>query len=279
VTIDLDAYLARIGYDGPRVPTAGVLRELHRLHPQAIAYENLSPLLGRPVPLDDVSLQGKMLRDGRGGYCYEQNLLFAAALTALGFRWRLLTGWPRWGVPAQTPRPRIHAMLLVQVEGEEWLCDVGFGGNTLTAPLLARSREVQETPHEPARLINKDATQPERLMIQTEINNAWHDLVELDFSRQTFAELEMANWFTSAHPKSRFRNELFVARPDEGCRYVMLDNVLSIYRMKGENERRILASTAEIRDALHDLMHIRLPHDPSLDTTLSRIAANPRTQA
>jgi N-hydroxyarylamine O-acetyltransferase len=270
--IDLDAYFKRIGYSGDRKPTFETLRTLVRLQPQTIAYENLSPLLGQSVPLDDAALQHKMLYSGRGGYCYEQNLLLGGALTALAFKWRLLTGWPRWRVPAETPRPRIHAMLLVDVEGEEWVCDVGFGGNTVTAPLLARSRAEQITPHESARLFPRDELQKDRLMVQVKIAGEWCDLVEFDFSRQTFAELEMANWFTSMHPKSRFRNELFVARTDEGCRHVMLDNVMTTYRINVENQRRILKSSQDLRDALVDTMGIRLPDDRGLDPLLTRIA-------
>ena len=45
--IDLDAYCRRVGYDGPRSATLDTLRALHRLHPQAIAFENLDPLLAR----------------------------------------------------------------------------------------------------------------------------------------------------------------------------------------------------------------------------------------
>ncbi len=64
---DLNAYLARIGYDGPRTATLDTLRAVHRLHPAAIPFENLNPLLGLPVLLDAESLQDKMVHSGRGG--------------------------------------------------------------------------------------------------------------------------------------------------------------------------------------------------------------------
>ncbi len=49
---DLSAYFARISYDGPRTATLQTLRAIQLLHPQAIAFENLNPLLGLPVRLD-----------------------------------------------------------------------------------------------------------------------------------------------------------------------------------------------------------------------------------
>ena len=84
-TFDLDAYLSRIGYTGPRTASLTTLRAIHALHPAAIPFENLDPLLKRPVRLNLASLQAKLVAERRGGYCFEQNIPFAAALEALGF--------------------------------------------------------------------------------------------------------------------------------------------------------------------------------------------------
>ena len=69
--IDLDAYFERVGYSGPREPTLEVLKALELAQPAAIAFESLDPLLGRPVRLDPASLEAKLVRGGRGGYCFE----------------------------------------------------------------------------------------------------------------------------------------------------------------------------------------------------------------
>jgi N-hydroxyarylamine O-acetyltransferase len=266
--IDLEAYFRRIGYSGDRKPTLATLRELHRLQPAAIAFENLSPLLGHPVPIDPASLHRKMVADGRGGYCYEQNLLLASVLEALGFSFRHLTGWPRWQVAPGRLLPRTHLLLLVAIGGENWLTDVGFGGNTLTAPLRLADRGEQPTPHEPARLIEREDT----LVIQPKIKNEWLDLVAFGLEHQNFAELEMGNWFTSTHPRSRFRNELFLARSDAGVRYGLLDNVLTTHRLNGGTERRTLTNAVDIRDAITDVFRVRLPNDSQLDAALTRMA-------
>ena len=78
-SFDLDAYLARIGYDGQRTPDVETLRGITRHHPQAIPFENLDPFLRRPVLLDTASLQQKIVHNGRGGYCFEHNLLLGTA--------------------------------------------------------------------------------------------------------------------------------------------------------------------------------------------------------
>src|SRR4051812_12177646 len=151
--IDLGAYFRRIGYSGERAPTRETLRVLHRRHAEAIPFENLDPLLGRPVRLDASSLEQKMVRDGRGGYCFEQNLLFFHALKALGFSVLGLAARVLWNVPEGVITPRSHMLLRVDVGDEPYIADVGFGGQVLTGPLRLEPDTEQATPHEPFRLL------------------------------------------------------------------------------------------------------------------------------
>ena len=145
---DLAAYLDRVGYRGPVAPTLEVLRALHRLHPAAIAFENLDPFLGRPVELDIESLQRKIVEGGRGGYCFEQNLLFMEALGAIGFPVSGLGARVLWRQPDDAITPRGHMLLRIELDGRIWVADVGFGGLTQTAPLLLEPGLEQQTPHE-----------------------------------------------------------------------------------------------------------------------------------
>src|SRR2546422_1681671 len=119
VTIDLDAYFTRIGYAGVRRPTMETLRALHLAHATHISFENLDVLLGRPILLDLESLQAKLVRGRRGGYCFEQNALFAAVLERLGFTVTRLAARVRMGVTRVLPRT--HMALAVEVDGGSWL--------------------------------------------------------------------------------------------------------------------------------------------------------------
>ncbi|HVW68900.1 MAG TPA: arylamine N-acetyltransferase, partial [Steroidobacteraceae bacterium] len=85
-TVDVAAYFRRIGYSGPGTPTLETLAALHLLHPQAIPFESLDPLLKRPIGLTPGALQRKLIHEGRGGWCFEHNLLLADVLRALGFQ-------------------------------------------------------------------------------------------------------------------------------------------------------------------------------------------------
>ena len=208
MSIDLDAYFKRIGYGGPHEASLSALRELHYLHPQAIPFENLDPLLKRPVKLDPASLQAKLVEAGRGGYCFEHNTLFAHVLRGLGFAVQEATARVRWSVPPGVKTPRTHCLLFVEAEGEDYLVDVGFGGNVLTGPLKLASRDEQETPHEPFRLIEED----DRVVQQAKLNGEWTPLYAFDFAETHPADYELGNWFTSAHPNSIFVNGLLGAR-------------------------------------------------------------------
>ena len=127
--LDLDAYLARIGYDGPREPTLEVLRAIHAAHPAAIPFEAIDVLLDRGVDISLPAVQAKLIAGRRGGYCFEQNTLFLAVLRELGFDVEPLLARVVWMRPADAPAgPRTHMVLRVTLEGRPWLADVGFGG-------------------------------------------------------------------------------------------------------------------------------------------------------
>lgn len=267
--IDLDAYFKRVGYDGPRDASLATLRRLHELHPQSIPFENLDPLLGRPVKLDLGSIQDKLVGGGRGGYCFEHNSLMAAVLRALGYSVKEATGRVRWGVPEGMRTPRTHCLLFVEAEGERYLTDVGFGGNVLTGPLHLETRDAQTTPHEEFRLVDEG----NGIVVQeVNIDGQWLQTYAFDFSDAPPIDYELGNWYTSAHPSSIFVNGLMGARAEEGRRYGLRDNQLAVHTMGGKTEKTTLKSAAELRDALTDLFKLRLDGLVGLDDKLARLA-------
>ncbi|CCB71982.1 arylamine N-acetyltransferase family protein [Streptantibioticus cattleyicolor] len=127
--LDLDAYLDRLGYDGDRTPGLATLRALHRAHVLTLRWDNLDVILRGRVSLDLGDIQDKLVRRGRGGYCFEHVLLHAAALERLGFRFTGVQGRVLMG--SDKIRPATHAMLVVEADGGRWLSDVGFGASPL----------------------------------------------------------------------------------------------------------------------------------------------------
>src|SRR5579875_2431614 len=125
--LDLDAYLARIGLRGR--PS---LAEVHRAHVAAIPFENLDSRRGVPVSLELADLERKLVAERRGGYCFEHNLLFAAALRALGLQVEPMLA--RVGDRENANRSLSHLFLRVRDRAAVWHADVGFGAGTLNEP-------------------------------------------------------------------------------------------------------------------------------------------------
>lgn len=264
---DLPAYLGRIGYTGDRAPSYETLCAVHRLHATAIAFENLSPLLRQPVLLDLEHLQQKLVRGGRGGYCFEQNGLLRAALLRLGFRVTGLAARVMWNIPEGVLTPRGHMLLRVDLDDGPWIADVGFGGLTLTAPLRLAPGVEQPTPHEPFRLLAAG----DAYIMQARLGQEWRPLYRFDLHEQLPPDYEVTSWYLSNHPSSHFVTSLIAARPDHGCRYALRNAQLSVHRLDGSSERRRLASVGELRAALGDLFRLRVPQTAEADRTFQRL--------
>jgi N-hydroxyarylamine O-acetyltransferase len=253
---DVDAYLARIGYSGPRVPTLPVLHALTAAHTQTIPFENLDVLLGRPIDLQPAAIFDKLVKGRRGGYCFEQNGLFLHALEALGFRVRPLSARVRLDRPRDYTPPRTHMFLRVEVADESWLTDVGVGGLSLTAALRLAPDGAQETPHGQRRIVREG----DRWFHQARFDDAWTDVCEFTGEEMPPIDRVVANWFTSTHPESHFRNRLIVARaaPD-GRRITLLNRELKLRDRHGVATTQVIDSAGALRDALAEHFGLHFP--------------------
>jgi len=148
--MDTTRYLQRIGYDGPLTPDAATLTGLHRSHLLAVPFENLDIHWGNPILLDLDRIYDKVVGQGRGGFCYELNGLFGALLRELGFSVEMVSA--RVHKDGDSYGPEFdHMALLVEVDHEMWLADVGFGKFVLE-PLRFVADSIQEDPHGTFRL-------------------------------------------------------------------------------------------------------------------------------
>jgi N-hydroxyarylamine O-acetyltransferase len=261
---DLNAYLSRIGYTGERTPTLQTLSAIHALQPAVIPFENLNPLLGLPVSLDLEALQRKLVQSHRGGYCFEQNLLFKTALEHLGFEVTGLAARVIWNRTDDAITPRTHMVLLVTLGQERYICDVGFGGQTLTSPLPFSVGIEHQTRHEPFRVIEQYGN----YFLQTKVRDVWRSMYRFDLQPQYPQDYHITNWYVSTHPESQFVNTLRVARSVPGRRYGLLNNELSTHTLGAESTSRTLISLQELKTILSDLFTIELPEHPELDARL-----------
>ncbi|HTU30361.1 MAG TPA: arylamine N-acetyltransferase [Solirubrobacteraceae bacterium] len=211
---DLDAYLARLGLTGR--PT---LAELHHAHVSAIPFENLDPLRGVPVSLDPADLERKLVAEGRGGYCFEHNLLFAAALRALGVQAEPMLA--RVGPRENPDRTLSHLFLRVRDGGSIWHADVGFGSGTLSEPVPFGPGEEFDQLGWRRRIV---AAGEELVLQAMREDGEWGDVYSFVPVPALRVDIEVNNWYVSTSPRSRFVQGLVITRHrDNGSRTVLSD--------------------------------------------------------
>lgn len=270
---DLEAYLARIGHAGTCRADRDTLAAVLCAHATSIAYENIDPWLGRQVALDLASLQQKLVaRTGRGGYCYEHNLLLGAALRALGFAVTDLAARVAWGVAAGVVRPRTHMLMLVELGGEQLVVDAGFGGRTLTAPLRLAERGPQATPHGRVRIASDEGG---LFRVDADVAGEWRPLYAFDLQPQRLADYEMTSWYLCAHPGSLFRQVLVAVRPQADGRWTLRDRVLNFHAADGRVDTTMLTDAPALRETLASRFGIDVDAIDGLDARLAELAARP----
>ncbi|MFF8602249.1 arylamine N-acetyltransferase [Streptomyces sp. NPDC015232] len=266
MTIDLDAYLARIGWTGERVPTVDVLRSVHRAHLTGIPFENLDPVLGTAPSLALPHLEAKLVHGGRGGYCYEHNTLFAAALTALGFRVTRLTARVLVGARPGDIRPRTHMTMLTEVPGEPlpYLTDVGFGSiGCLIEPVpLATGTETRAASRR-HRLVHAPHDGPLtlwKLQAHGAETDGWDDQYSFTVEPFEAPDYEVINWHIATNPRSPFSRGVYAQRTTAAGHHLALaGRRLTGTRPDGTREERELADGQEVLAVLRADFGIRLP--------------------
>jgi N-hydroxyarylamine O-acetyltransferase len=228
--IDIDAYCARVGYDGRLSVDAATLAALHEAHVGAVPFENLDIFLGRPIRLDLDHLAAKLIRDRRGGYCFEQSTLFKAVLDKLGFHTRILLARVRLGISRMVPRT--HMLLEVDTPTGQYLADVGFGAQGLLRPLPMLPELVTHTPGAAFRLKHETG----HWILEADLGEGWTDLYAFTLEPQYPVDIEMSNHYTATFPGSGFRKVLTAQRTRPDRRLTLKNDQLEI-RRKGETER------------------------------------------
>jgi N-hydroxyarylamine O-acetyltransferase len=254
--MDLAAYFQRIGYRGRYQPDLTLLSALTAAHTQSIPFENLDVLLGRPISLEPNALFQKLVSERRGGYCFEQNGLFLEVLRELGFQVTPISARVRLQRPRDFIPPRTHVFLRVELDRESWLTDVGVGGLSLTSPLRLATEGEQATLHEPRRILREAG----RLFHQVRFGAEWHDVCEFTLEEMPPIDRELANWYTSAHPNSHFKNRLIVARAAPGGqRLSILNDEFTLRERHGVATTRQIASAPQLLELLFKQFGLEFP--------------------
>ncbi len=171
------AYLDRIHFPAPASlnslePSLQTLQALHEAHLLAAPFENLSIHYNQPIILQADALFDKIVRRYRGGFCYELNGLFAWLLRQIGFQVTLLSAEVADDSGGFSP-PYDHLTLLIhQLDGNDWLADVGFGDSFQLPKRLVAGEEQADTDGHKYRLL-PEAVESEYWILQQFSAGQW----------------------------------------------------------------------------------------------------------
>jgi N-hydroxyarylamine O-acetyltransferase len=227
VAFDLSAYFDRLGLSGSEPGLAAI----HRAHATTIVFDNFDPSTGRTVLLDLDKLADKMISRGRGGYCFEHNMLLKAVLEELGLGpVELMLARVRIGGTGDD-RPLDHLLLRVTEDGRPWLADVGFGGGGLLDPVPFEVGVETNQSGWRYRLVEDG---PE-LVLQVFQDGGWTDMYDFIPEPVPFIDVEVSNWYTATHPMSSMVTGLMVGRrsPDRCLSLFVSDKAVLVERLTG----------------------------------------------
>ena len=261
--MDVEQYLRRIEYDGPRQPSAAALRSLHRQHLFAVPFENLDIPLKTPICLDLPLLYDKIVRRHRGGFCYELNGLFCELLMALGFRVRMLSARVRRDNGGFGPEFD-HMLLRVDLE-EPWLVDVGFG-DSFVDPIVFRAGGADQVNGH--RYLVSPVGEEWQLLREDD-KGAVPLYVFRDVPRQ-LNEYEEMSAFHQTSPESGFTKRWICSKATRDGRITVANRRL-IITAADRREETVLSTDDEVRRCLRD--HFGIEFDDTAD--LSRLDSFP----
>ncbi len=246
--MDIEGYLQRIRYADPVKPDVQTLHGLQHAHLLTVPFENLDIGLKRPILLDDVSLWNKIVMNGRGGFCYEVNGLFASLLKAIGYDVTYLNARDYHPEDDTFGIDFDHLTLLVRVPNEStrWLVDVGWG-DTFTHPLEMDNADWQE-----------DGLRAYKLEPFREGYQLWQRGYNGKVERQYYFDLiphqfpaayEAACLYHQTSPQSIFTRKRIISRLTENGR-VSLDSGHLIITTNGQRDERPFENEVEFQDLL-----------------------------
>jgi N-hydroxyarylamine O-acetyltransferase len=251
----LEAYLTRVGLTRVPRPDVGGLHDLHRAQFFSIPFENLDIRLGRGVDLSPDTVFDKLVMRRRGGYCFELNGLMLRVLRTVGFEARALLARVHLNDP---PSGRTHQVNLVQLGGQLWAVDVGFGGGGPRRPL----RLCEGVTATDAASYELAIERPWGWLLRTLEAGAWKASYSFDLGHVTAADIEVANHYTATSPRTHFTRECVVSLPTPDGRISLRDDVLT--EVDGAGARTRTVEPGHYLEVLRETFGIDLPTQPPL---------------
>jgi N-hydroxyarylamine O-acetyltransferase len=256
--VDLDAYFERIEWGGSTRPSYETLSGLLGAHMSHVPFENIDVLLGRPVRLDLESLQSKIVRAHRGGYCFEQTTLFAAVLEQLGFIAQRHTARVVVYLPRQEA-PRTHMVLTVPLPEGTFIVDPGFGALAPPIPVQLIDAAPLHTGNDVHWMARDGREWLLRTSVGEKVVDCWVSPLEGDHP----IDFELGNHYTATHPMSPFVNRVLLRALTPSGRVTVMNRDVTVWN-GGTSQTSQLADRVALRRLLAEYFGFDLPEVESL---------------
>lgn len=260
--MDINGYLRRISSTGILRTDLDTLRELQYKHVFAIPFETLDIQNEIPIILQINLLYQKVVRDNRGGYCYELNGLFHHLLDLCGFDVRLVAGRLHHG-NNRYGREFEHMALIVNLNGRDWLVDVGYGDFSLV-PLAIAPGEIQSDGRNYYQIVDPVMVEDQRYLGVAKWNASKQDFkIDYIFTRtpRALSDFLEMNEFHQTSPESHFARTLICTLPTPEGRITLINNKL-IRKENGKRQVRIIQREDQRGRILENYFHMDMVYLP-----------------
>jgi N-hydroxyarylamine O-acetyltransferase len=252
--LDIGDYLTRIRYQGPLEPTLQTLQALHQAHLLAVPFENLSIHTHQPIVLQEEALYDKIVRRRRGGFCYELNGLFAWLLRQAGFQVSLLSAGVARATGGFGPEFDHLTLLVHQLDGADWLADVGFG-ECFRQPLRFEANlEQVEADGQAYRLLSEAAEGEDHArggawVLQHFEEQQWKSQYRFSLQPHALSDFSEMCYYHQTSPASHFTRQRICSLATPTGR-ISLSDLRLIVTMHGKRTEQLLTSQEQYTAAL-----------------------------
>ncbi len=209
-------YCKRIGYSGNVRANVETLTALMRCQLFSVPFENLDVQAGKIVSIEPTDIVNKIVYQPRGGYCYEVNSLFAMALTSLGIDYYFVGARPMF-YPAR--RPKTHMVIIANIEGEEYLCDLGFGSYGIRAPVPLNT--INKTIQQDDDFYKLSYEDGKNYILQAFVDNEWVNQYGFDLYPHELLDFVPANFYNSKSPDAIFVKQILIVKYNSSGRKIL----------------------------------------------------------
>jgi N-hydroxyarylamine O-acetyltransferase len=237
-------------------PGANFLAALTSAHVARFAFSSVGPMLGEALPLDAGALYARIVEQGRGGYCFEQNGLLFEVLTTLGFDVELCLARV---VHNQDIHPGLtHRVSIVTLGAARYVADVGFGPQGPRVPIDLRGVETRDEERRYRVSTRRDG----ELQLQLLTGGEWYTLYRFELGRYGQADCELGHFYSHRHPGAVFVRNLVASRQLPGEVRSLRNREYRVSRRNAETLRDV-ATAGQLHELLQREFALRVSEPES----------------